>query len=65
LVCNLFARGDTQRLYGNHGQRAVPQEEAAAQTSQRKSTITFFAAVFTIYHPIEQSWADMKRFLWG
>jgi hypothetical protein len=43
----LFARGNTQRLYGNHGQRAVPPEEAAAQTGRRKSTITFFAAVFT------------------
>jgi hypothetical protein len=43
----LFAHGNTQRAYGNHGQRAVPPEEAAAQTGKREDTITFFAAVFT------------------
>jgi hypothetical protein len=47
LKIGLYIVCSRQYPKGNHGQRAVPPEEAAAQTGRRKSTITFFAALFS------------------
>jgi transposase len=44
--------------YGNHGQRAVPPEEAAGG----KARLLFLPPYSPDYNPVEKSRADMKRF---